>query len=76
MKSFTGAICHRLANLFVFFCGKQQDLLDLYYKQQKEHALSLSANSGQVPLLYPRDNVEKELDFPGINNYNAKAFKT
>ncbi len=74
MKSFSGAILFRLSNLYVFFVGTHQELLELYYKQQKEHALAFSTNNGQLAPLYPRDNIDKELDFPGINHVNAKTY--
>ena len=49
-------------------------MLDLYYKQYKEHFSSLSTNNNAIPLMYPRDDFDKESDFPNINYSNIKTY--
>ena len=74
MKTYLGAMGHRISNLYVFFFGTHQRMLDLYYKQYKEHFSSLSTNNNAIPLMYPRDDFDKESDFPNINYSNIKTY--
>jgi hypothetical protein len=74
MKGIFGSIMHRLANMYTFFCGSYQEMLELYHRQNKEHNLSLLTNTGAIPLLYPRDDHEKETDFPTTNYSNIKIY--
>ena len=74
MKSVFGSLMHRIANMYIFFCGSSQEMLELYHRQQKEHNLSLATNTGAIPLLYPRDDNEKEAGFPDINYSNIKIY--
>lgn len=74
MKSHFGAIHHRLNNLRVFFFGTQQALLDLYYRQQKDHWAKMADNAaGAVPCCYPRDDSPGIDGLPG-NHVNTKVY--